>query len=117
MSMCAGRPDREVCTHVVLASAGVITSMPQPDTPILNYASPGIDEGGWRFIRPMYRWRTACACCLCLTLASLVHPWPIGIIAGTMMTLASAAMTIIYIGRAAQNEVGTAYAVRHILLA
>jgi hypothetical protein len=65
----------------------------------------------------MFRWRHACAASFLMIFAGIFLELPIiFILSALAMTLASAILTIYYIGRLAQSQVGTGYAVRHVLL-
>src|SRR2546421_5774729 len=91
-------------------------NMPDPTPSILNYASPDTSPDAPRFLRPMFRWRTACAFSFLLIFAGLFFAQPLIILSAIILTFASAIMTLIYIGLLAQTQVGARYAVHHICL-
>src|SRR4051794_21361944 len=91
--------------------------MPNPAPIILPYASADAN-GGLPYLRPMNRWRLGCLVSLLFTVwVPFFTPWPLLAILGLPALLTCAVMTVIYIGRLCYHEVGTSYAVRHVLLA
>lgn len=94
-----------------------VEDVPTEDRPMLAYATPEIQSVvGDLLLMPMRAWRRYTAWGLLAAFIGGIVWWPMALMA-LVFVLVACVMTLVTMTRYAAHNFGTAYAVRHLLLA
>ena len=94
-----------------------VEDAPNDPPPVLAYATSNVPaaEAGDPFLTPMRAWRRYTAWGLLGSVAGVILWWPAAVVA-IAFALFAGVMTLIKMTRYAAHNLGTGYAVRHLLL-